>query len=248
MRRRALLAGVLTGGVALVTGCSRPSQAHPSPSPSLGPPDGAPVASWALTGGYTTPEKAALRPPRLVVYADGETVADAAYRSQLKPGELKTLVDHFVTTLRTPNIGRRKASSVSIVDAPTTQLEVWDGAKMLTVSVDGLDEDRDAYASALNSLRDRLGTLYKTVTSTAQPYLAERVRVVAATSAETTAKPWPTQVPVPPTGGEDLDGQQARDAVNLLTRDLDQRGVWPTYQTTDGRKVSASWRYLLRHE
>jgi hypothetical protein len=148
-----------------------------------------------------------------------------------------------------------------VADAPTTVLRVWTGTTMLTASAEALDELRDGggYPSALYDARDRLGTVYKTVTSTAQPFLADRVRVVTerapAGATGAGALKWPAEVALP-TGNDaapdvhkaDLDGQAARDAVRLLKRDLDQRGAWPTYRTVDGKLVQASWRFLLPSE
>jgi hypothetical protein len=226
--------------------------------PTPAPPGGAPVASWLLTGGFTMPGMQALRPPRLVIYADGETIADAAYRSRIESSELSALLEHLVADLRSPDVGKRKSASPTIADTPTTVFKVWAGSSTLTVSADGLDEFREIgmYASSLYDIRDRLGTVYKDVVATAQPYLADRVRVVTELTTAGNAAPWPQQLQVPkaadPASDDvkraDLDGQAARDAVRLLTRDLDQRGAWPTYRTPDGQLVRASWRYLLPNE
>jgi hypothetical protein len=266
LSRRTLFsaAAVVLAGAA-TAGCDPASGAGAGQSPTTNPPDGTPVASWELTGGAATAGLLALRAPRLVVFADGETIADAAYRSRLASDELRGLLDHLVASLRMPGATKRRSGSPSIVDAPTTVFKVWTGHATLAASADGLDEQRDngTYSSALYDARDRFGLVYKNVVATAQPYLADRVRVVtqdapAATTAEPT--PWPAELVVPtgsavPTAGTgsgvrraDLDGQAARSAVRLLTRDLDQRGAWPTYRTGDGRLVQASWRYLLPNE
>jgi hypothetical protein len=204
------------------------------------------------------PGMLALRPARLVIYADGETIADAAYRSRLESSELSALLDHLVADMRSPDVGKRKSASPTIADTPTTVFKVWAGSSTLTVSADGLDEFREIgmYTSPLYDIRDRLGTVYKDVVATAQPYLADRVRVVTELATSGKSAPWPQQLQVPnesdPASDDvkraDLDGQAARDAVRLLTRDLDQRGAWPTYRTPDGHLVRASWRYLLPNE
>jgi hypothetical protein len=238
-------------------GCTPASGASPAASPTADPPPGgAPVAFWSLSGGFTMAGLIALRPPRLVIYSDGETIVDAAYKSRLEPDDLKRLIDPLVKDLRDPAPAH---SGTAVADAPTTDLKVWDGTSMLSVSAYALDElrDEDIYDPAIYDARDRVGDLYKKVTSTAQPFLGSRVRVVTetlpvGTVATTEVHAWPAQVALPvgtdPVRKADLGGQQARDAVALLTRDLDQRGAWPTYRTTSGRLVQASWRYLLPSE
>jgi hypothetical protein len=238
-------------------GCTPANGANPSssPTPPVPPPDGAPLASWVLTGGFTMAGLLALRPPRLVVYSDGETIADAAYKSHLDDDDLKRLVDQLVKDLRDPAPAK---TGGTVADAPTTVMKAWDGHSMLSASAYGLDESRDEgiYDAQLYDARDRVGDLYKKVTATAQPFLGSRVRVVtevaAAEISATDVKPWPAEVSVPvgtdPVRTADLDGQKARDAVRLLTRDLDQRGAWPAYRTAAGQLVQASWRYLLPSE
>jgi hypothetical protein len=261
-RRTLLLDAALVLAAAATASCTPANGANPTPSATAAPPDGAPVVSWTLTGGFTMAGVLALRPPRLVVYGDGETIADAAYRARLDDDELRTLVDHLVTALGSPDITKRRSAAPVIADAPTTVLKVWNGSTMLSVSAEGLDELRDTagYPTALYDARDRLASVYKDVTVTAQPYLANRVRVVTeqapADATGAGALQWPAEVTLPtqgdPTAADvhraDLDGQAARDAVRLLKRDLDQRGAWPTYRTVDGKLVQASWRYLLPDE
>jgi hypothetical protein len=262
-RRTALAQAVAVVLVAAgAGGCTPASGASPTQSPTQTPPPDKPVVSWTVTGGFTIAGVAALRPPRLVVYSDGETIADAAYRTRLQPDDLQSLLDHLAADLRAPSASPTTSIGPSIVDAPTTVLSAWDGNAIRTISVYGLDELRDekVYGSAWYDARDRLGQLYKTVTATAQPYLGVKVRVVtepvAPGTKATSPLPWPAQVALPtapePSNHEltreDLEGQAARDAVRLLTRDLDQRGAWPTYKTADGQLVQASWRYLLPSE
>ena len=263
LSRRALLAqaAVVLATVATV-GCRPANGASPRADPTQAPPADRPIASWTLTGGFTMAGVQALRPPRLVVYSDGEVIADAAYRSRLDPDQLKSLLDHLSADLRAPSASPTVAIGPSIVDAPTTVLTAWDGQAIRSISAYGLDELRDekVYGQAWYDARDRLGELYKTVTATAQPFLGTKVRVVTepvpADANGKTAAPWPAQVVPPRTpdpsnrelAREDLEGQAARDAVRLLTRDLDQRGAWPTYRIADGRLVQASWRYLLPSE
>ncbi len=264
LSRRSVLAQAVAVLAAAATGaCARANGAGPADEPTQAPPPDRPIASWSLTGGLTLAGVRALRPPRLVIYSDGETIADAAYRTRLDLDDVHSLLNHLATDLRAPSARPTTSIGPSIVDAPTTVLEAWDGNAIRTVSAYGLDELREekVYGSAWYDARDRLGQVYKTVTATAQPYLGAKVRVVSepvvdGATGTTTATPWPARLAMPGTpdpsnhdlAREDLQGQAARDAVRLLTRDLDQRGAWPTYRTADGHLVQASWRYLLPTE
>jgi hypothetical protein len=263
LSRRLVLAQAVAVLAAAATGACTPANgANPTDAPTQAPPPDRPIASWALTGGFTMAGVRALRPPRLVIYSDGEAIADAAYRTRLDPDDLQSLLNRLASDLRAPSARPTTSIGPSIVDAPTTVLEAWDGQAIQTISAYGLDELRDekVYGSAWYDARDRLGKVYTTVTATAQPYLGGKVRVVAepvtAEAPGGTVTPWPAQVALPTVPDpsnhdlvrEDLDGQAARDAVRLLTRDLDQRGAWPTYKTADGHLVQASWRYLLPTE
>src|SRR5205085_6271139 len=122
----------------------------------------------------------------------------------------------------------------------------------VSVRVAGLDElrTRGVYGSAIYDARDRLAAVYKTVTATALPYLADRVRMVTEAVADSggaavTAWPAALDAPAGPSTADgvhqaDLAGEAARSAVRLLTRDLDHKGAWPTYALPDGRLVRAS--------
>jgi hypothetical protein len=266
LTRRGLLAGLLAA--ATLSACDGTPGVTPTPTASFDPPQDAALATWDLTGGLTTSGVAALRPPRLVVYGDGDVIADATYRSRLDPDQLRTLANGLADDLRAGASQKKPTPTPTIVDAPVTKVSVWTATGPLSFTAEGLDElkpDR-VYADVLYDARDRLAAVHKTVSATAQPYLATRVRVVAITalvgqaspilgdpSASASVAPWPVGVllPAPDAQGlrrTDLDGDAARSAVRMLTRDLDQRGAWPSYRLTDGTMVRASWRYLLPDE
>ncbi|MFG2036900.1 hypothetical protein [Dactylosporangium sp. NPDC048998] len=273
LTRRGLLAGVLT--TATLSACeSAPSVMPTTPTPSFDPPGDAPVAVWELTGGLSAAGTAALRPPRLVVYGDGDAIADAAYRSRLDPDQLRTLAGVLADDLRSTAAQKKPTVTPTILDAPVTKVSVWSPSGTLTFTAEGLDELKadHLYADVLYDARDRLAAVHKTVSATAQPYLATRVRVVAVLaldgtagstgigspvaadpSASSSTTSWPADVRLPAPDREglrkaDLDGDAARVAVRMLTRDLDQRGAWPVYRMPDGTVVRASWRYLLPNE
>ena len=256
-RRRLLSAAAAVLTTATVGGCDKANGAKPAPTPTSQPPPNTPVASWALIGGFNRPGVLALRPARLVVFADGEAIADAVYRAQLDPDELKDLVDGLLAALTQPDVQKGRSDAPSVIDAATTRLEVWSGTAPVVVSAEALDElrDTDGYPRALYDARDRLAAVHKSVAETAQPYLADRVRVVAepaGTDASET-RTWPVEVTLGPADDKsvqraDLTGEAARSAVRMLTRDLDQRGAWPAYRTGGGKLIQASWRYLLPNE
>lgn len=261
LTRRSLLAGAAALIAATATAsCDSALGASPAPSTPSRPPDDIPVASWCLDGDPDLPAVRAIRPPILVIFADGSAIADAAYQSRLDGTALAGLLSHLLSALTGPAATAQHTPAPSIVDAPTTVLGVWTGATTVSVKVPGLDElrTRGVYGSALYDARDRLASVYKTVTSTALPYLSDRVRVVteAVASSTATVTPWPAALALPTAAAgqdtaihqSDLDGDAARSAVRLLTRDLDHKGAWPTYRTADGHLVRASWRYLLPSE
>lgn len=267
LNRRGVLAGILA--TATLSACGRARAFTPAPTPSLYPPDNVPLAVWELTGGPADAGIAALRPPRLVVYGDGDAIADATYRSRLDPDQLQSLVGGLTADFASNDAQKRPTVAPSIADAPVTKVSLWSPAGAVSFTVEGLDELRPdhLYADVLYDARDRLAAVHKSVSATAQPYLATRVRVVAVPALDGVAGPpvagdpgaspavtaWPAGVKLPPPDGAglrraDLDGDAARGAVRLLTRDLDQRGAWPAYRMADGTVVRASWRYLLPNE
>jgi hypothetical protein len=266
--RRTLFRGA--GAVLVVTGltatglstggCDRAGSATPQDGPSLGPSGGPAVITWGLEGGYNDAAIIAIRPQRLAIYADGVTIADAAYRSTLTASEFQDLRKRLVDDLRAPHtVARTDGTSVGVIDAPTTVITVVTDGVRLQARADALDDLREEakYSATLYDARDRLGSVYKDVVATAQPYLAERVRLVAAELGEGTesrdVQRWPAEVPLPTKQRNgvryaDLDGETARQAVRLFTRDLDHRGAWPVYEVTDGTRLRAAWRYLLPDE
>ncbi|GAA4247735.1 hypothetical protein GCM10022255_024780 [Dactylosporangium darangshiense] len=271
LTRRGLLAGVLAA--AALAACDDVPGVTPTPEPSFDPPGDAPLATWELTGGFTAAGIAALRPPRLVVYGDGDAIADAAYRSRLDPDQLRALASGLAEDLRSNATQKKPTATPTIVDAPVTKVTVWSASGTLTFTAEGLDELKPdhVYADVLYDARDRLAAVHKAVSATAQPYLAARVRVVAAPaqdgtggsvglgtisadpSASASVSAWPPDITLPSPDSEglrraDLEGDAARAAVRMLTRDLDQRGAWPAYRMGDGTIVRASWRYLLPNE
>jgi hypothetical protein len=253
-----VVTGLAASGL-MTAGCDTPGSAQPADGVPLGSPGGPAVITWGLVGGDMDESVQLMRPLRLAIYRDGETIADAAYRTTLTATEYQDLLRRLVEDLRAPHtVTRTDGSGIDVTDVPTTVITVLaDGAK-LEARADGLDELRQEvkYSSSLYDARDRLGAVYKQVVATAQPYLSERVRLVTGSPVERgEPKRWPANVPVPTKTGltgdaryVDLDGDAARNAVRMFSRDLDHRGFWQVYELADGKKVSAAWRYLLPDE
>jgi hypothetical protein len=267
MRRRTLLFGAAS--TLLAAGCSDTEGSQPVGVAPVTIPEGTtPIASWVLEGGVAAPGVLALRPPHLVVYPEGPVIADAAYRSDLTADDLTTLVSDLSESLRGPDAAKRRDGFSPQAQAPTTVLTVHSPKGTYSVRAPSLDELRakQAYPEPLYSTRDRIAAIYQTVVSSGQPYSAERVRLVVTNSGlpagntqPGNAQPgdtqrWPATVPSPE--GYDKDGvcvmtahgDQGRDIVRSLTRDLDLNSAWPTYQLSDGTTVLATWRYLLPDE
>ncbi|MFG1942601.1 hypothetical protein [Nonomuraea sp. NPDC048826] len=213
---------------------------------------GRPVGQWLRVGGLMAPGLAAVRPPMLVVYADGRAVADAARVLRLSPAETATLVKALEHDLAgqpataSPRPGTRK-----VYDAPTTVLGVDGGKGMREVRVPALEHAESGYDAALVTARDRLARLAARVSAQGRSYSADRVRLSAEqiSAPETPAKPWPGGVPLPPetqarSGRKDYKGAKAR----TITRSIPDAGLWHVYRRPTGEHIALSWRYLLPHE
>ena len=258
LSRRGLFVGSAAALLAsALGGCDGTPLATPTDAPTMRPPDGTPLAVWELTGGLVGTAMLALRPPRLVVFGDGDAIADAAYRSRLDTDELQSLSSGLLGDLRSSDAQKQRSATPSITGAPVTKVSTWSPAGVLTFTAEGLDElkTEHVYPDVFYDARDRLATVHKAVSATAQPYLADRVRLVAmpVDGEPATVDAWPVDVALPaPDAGAlrkaDLSGDAARAVVRTLTRDLDQRGAWPAYKATTGDVVRASWRYLLPNE
>jgi hypothetical protein len=258
LSRRGLFVGSAAALLAsALGGCDGTPLTAPTTTPTPRPPDGTPLAVWELTGGLAGTAMLALRAPRLVVFGDGDAIADAAYRSRLDPEKLQSLAAGLQADLSSSDAQKPVTAAPAVAGAQVTKVTMWSPSGPLTFTAEGLDELKTdhVYADVLYEARDRLAAVYKSVSATAQPYLADRVRLVTmpVDGEPATVHTWPADVPLPAPdrGGlrrADLSGDTARAVVRALTRDLDQRGAWPAYRTTAGDTVRASWRYLLPNE
>ncbi|TYB59512.1 hypothetical protein FXF51_34135 [Nonomuraea sp. PA05] len=210
---------------------------------------GRPVAEWRRQGGYLAPGLRAVRPPALVVYADGRAIAEAAHELRLPPAEVEALVKALREDLAgQPATVSPRPGTPTVYDAPATVLGVDTGNGLREVYVPHLDQTPEGYDAALTSARDRLSLLADRVTAGGRPYAVARVRLSAdRVSGHDTARPWPRGLPVPPhESGEntrDYAGAKARAIVRLLPA-----GPRHVFRTSSGEELALAWRYLLPHE
>ncbi|GAA3646555.1 hypothetical protein GCM10022224_006710 [Nonomuraea antimicrobica] len=237
------------------TGTSPERTGRPVPEPVSSGPARRPVAEWLRVGGLAAPGLAAVRPPRLVVYADGLAIVDAAYELRLPPAEVETLVEALDHDLAgQPATASPRPGSVRVYDMPTTVLGVDGGDGMREVYVPYLEAGAARYDAALVTARDRLAGLADRVASQGRSYSADRVRLSAerVTAPAATAKPLPEGVPLPAEAQghsasenhKDYKGSKAHAIARLIPGD----GSWHVYRTSTGEPIALSWRYLLPHE
>ncbi|WP_146615969.1 hypothetical protein [Nonomuraea aridisoli] len=211
-----------------------------------------PVAAWLRVGGLTATGRAPVRPPNLVVYADGLVIADAAHELRLPPAEIEALVEALDHDLAgQPATASPRPGTQRIFDAPTTVLGVDGGDGMREVYVPYLDHAEARYDAALVTARDRLARLAGRVAGLGRDYSTDRVRLFAeqSTAPAASAQPLPGGVPLPPwtqgkSGSKDYKGNRAHTIARLIPHD----GSWHVYRTSTGEHVVLSWRYLLPHE
>ncbi|MEV0592295.1 hypothetical protein [Nonomuraea cavernae] len=198
------------------------------------------------------PGLAAVRPPMLVVYAEGRVIADAAHELRLPPAEVEALVEALDHDLAgQPATASPQPGSPRIYDVPTTVLGVDSGGGMRQVHVPYLEHGAARYDAALVTARDRLAHLADRVAAQGRNYSADRVRLSSeqVTAPATTARPLPEGVPLPPetqarSGSKDYKGNKADTIARLIPR----AGSWHVYRTSTGEHIALSWRYLLPHE
>jgi hypothetical protein len=225
---------------------SEPAPTGPAPT-GLAPTATAPrlVAEWLSVGGLMAPGLGAVRPPALVVYADGRVIADAAHELRLPPAEVEALVKALDDDLAgQPVTVSPRPGRPTVMDAPTTILGVDSGAGMREVHVPYLKEA----GTTLVDAHDRLARLADRATAEGRPYAGDRVRLFTeqSHSTATTAKPLPDEAPLTQSrpGRKDYKGNKARTIARLIPHD----GSWHVYRTSTGRQIALSWRYLLPHE
>ncbi|MEV4834871.1 hypothetical protein AB0K05_10135 [Nonomuraea sp. NPDC049486] len=211
---------------------------------------GRPVAQWLRVGGLAAPGLGAVRPPTLVVYADGRAIAGAAHELHLPPAEVEALVKALDQDLAgQPATASPRPGSPAFHDAPTTILGVDGGGGMREVHVPYLEHAATRYDAALVTARDRLSHLAGRVTARGRTYSTDRVRLSAERLASpgTTAEPLPQGVPLPPdttSARKDYKGHKATAITRLIPGD----GSWHIYRLPTGGHLALSWRYLLPHE
>ncbi|TMR95755.1 hypothetical protein [Nonomuraea basaltis] len=236
--------------------CGQDGTPEASGAPATVSPEGdRPVAVWRLEGGFLQPGLLAIRPPRVVVYGEGQAIVDAARTLRLSQAELSDLVSALARDLSgQPATATPRPGTPVVMDAPTTVLGVRAaGGEMREVRIPALDESGDGYAGPLLNARARLDRLAQRAATEGQDYSSERVRLVAEETQGGKARAWPEGVPEPPGTGapvhtRDLSGNAASAAARLIPYDAGQQGDWPVYRAPSGVSLAVSWRYLLPDE
>nr|SBO94844.1 hypothetical protein BN4615_P4360 [Nonomuraea gerenzanensis] len=214
------------------------------------PAPGRPVATWSRQGGYLAPGLRAVRPPALVVYADGRAIAEAAHELRLPPAEVEALVKALRQDLSgQPATVSPRPGTPTVYDAPATVLGVDTGNGLREVYVPHLDQTPEGYDAALTSARDRLSHLADRVAAGGRPYAVARVRLSAdRVGGYDTAKPWPRGLPVPPHESSENTRDYAGAKARAIARLLPAPGSRRVYRTSSGEELALAWRYLLPHE
>jgi hypothetical protein len=251
MRRRAFgfaLAAVLVSAACETGGTSAGPSATPAPAG-----DGKPVAVWREADGLVPAGFAAIRPPRLVVYGDGQVIVNATRTLRLPPAELTDLITVLGHDLAGQSPGRHSAT-----DMPSTVFGVRTGdGPLREVWIPGIPQIKAGYPQPLYDAWERLTRLAGRVTASGQPYTSARVRLVAEDrrpDVTEPVQPWPAGVLEPrpesksPVRVQDLSAGTARTVVKMVPRQPEQSMHWPVFRAPSGTTLTLSWRYLVPGE
>lgn len=210
------------------------------------------VAEWSETGGFTMPGEMMLRPPRLMVYADGTAIADAERSLTLDAAELSSLVGAQRSALAGLGASVKMGAGRGVADATDAVLRVRlaDGA-LQSVTAYALEPDL-GYPARLVAAKQRMTELWRRVMDRGTPYASAQVRVVGDPTqyAGGQASAWPRSVPLPAatpdSWGTKLYVIEATDAGAV-------KAAWPANRWTastlpDGTVINVSWRYLVPGE
>ena len=105
-----------------------------------------------------------------------------AYRSRLDPDQLQSLYTGLLADLRSSDAQKQRTAASPVAGAAVTKVSMWSPTGVLDVHRRGTRRAQDPSMSTPTryyDARDRLAAMHKTVSATAQPYLADRVRLVA---------------------------------------------------------------------
>jgi hypothetical protein len=252
MKRRAVLAAGV-GAILAAAGCARSASGVPIAAPSSG---ADPVAFWQRRGSMLAPRLDNMRPYLVVVYPDGQAIADVTSTLRISEPELADLVTLLAGDLARQPPTPQPQGGVRVMDAGLTVLGVRTTTVTHTVTADALDELRSshAYPAGLYDARDTLSALADRVTHKGTPYRADRIRLFAQPAGQDTgATPsgWPANVPVPTTidqyGVRHTDLTDAA-ATTVMAAVRPEPFNWSTLRSPTGQLLLVSWRYLLPDE
>jgi hypothetical protein len=249
---------IALAAVLLVAGCAdRPAPTGPVVIPTVSgqPAATTTVAEWVESGGFSAPGSQLIRPPMLVVYADGTAIADADRTLALTSDELGDLVGGLRQDLAGLGEHATSRDGELVMDASTTVLRVRlaDGG-VQSVSAYALFVDEDfGFAQRLVAAKKLMTQVRQRVTDQGTPYASDQVRLVAE-RIDNGASPlgdWPASVPVPVSASPGVYVIERTDAGPVVAQ-------WPSEHTSsfggsplrlpDGTVVRVMWRYLLPSE
>ncbi|GAA0415249.1 hypothetical protein [Acrocarpospora corrugata] len=213
------------------------------------------VALWGAEGGFVTPTTNTLRPPRVVVYGDGQVIADAVKTFKLTEAQVGETVAAMEKLLAgQPPTATPKPDAPMVTDVPTTVLAVRakDG-RLLEVRVPALDQVAAYYPKELPEAKKLMEGLATRATAEGTDYVATRARMVAETAPDPqgTVSAWPAGVPEPsgtvdPVWKKDLDEAATTAIVKAVPAGGENRQA--LFKTASGATFVVSWRYLLPDE
>jgi hypothetical protein len=197
-----------------------------------------------------------MQPYLVVVYPDGQAVADVSSTLRLSQPELGDLVTRLARDLTGQPPTAQNQGNTRVMDAGLTVVSVRTATGAHTVTADALDELRGyhAYPQVLYDARDALSALHDRVTHQGTPYRSDRIRLFAQPAvrdAAATLGGWPAGVPAPTTLDQygvrhaDLTGAAATAVVAAVHP---EQFNWSPLRSPTGEVLLVSWRYLLPDE
>ena len=248
-----MILGAALGAALTLGGCAQSTLGAPTALPSTGRD---PVAFWRRRGSELAPRVDNMLPFLIVVYPDGQAIAEVTHTLHLSPTELVDLVSRLAGDLVGQPPTAAPQGGTRVMDAGLTVLGVRTATGTHAVTADALDELRGthAYPAGLYDARDALGSLADRVTQQGTPYRADLIRLFAQPAgqhADVTPAGWLTGVPVPTTTDQygvrylDLTGAAATTVVAAVPP---ERFNWTPRLAPTGETLLISWRYLLPDE
>jgi hypothetical protein len=192
-------------------------------------------------------------PFKLVVYANGLTIADVSRTLRITTTQVRELVARLAGDLLGLPATVAPRGNTRVMDAGATVIGIRTTAGRQAVSADALSELHDAYPAGLYDAQDLLSSRADTVMRQGADYTADRIRLFAQPAGQDggTAGVWPHGMAVPQTEDRygvqyvDLAGPSAATVIGAVRADPIN---WVALRSPSGEVLRLSWRYLLPHE